>query len=234
MIIGLIDDCISLTPQQKIVGQLIATICFVKGGLYLKATFLLSSSNPLFYAFWLVVSALWTLSIINAFNLVDVMDGLAASLALMGAFSFLVISLLTKTYSVALFLSAFVGARWVFVDNRPPARIYLGDAGSLFIGGVLGAVPFMIPWGTFSWYGYLAPVIILGIPLLEVGTLIIIRTSFDRNPVFYAGTPHHFSHFLRARGWRTPQILMYTALCSLLLLLSVALVYLFALLGLFG
>ncbi len=215
LLIGLVDDSISLKPYQKIVGQLIATTFMVKGGLHFKETFLLHS-QPLEYLFWVIVSGFWMLVMINAFNLVDVMDGLAATIALTAAIAFFALSLVTQAWPASLFLGALIGALLGFLwFNRPPARIYLGDAGSLFVGGILGAVPFMIPWGTFSWHGYIAPLVILFIPLLEVGTLIIIRTLMGIP--FYQGSPHHFSHFLRKKGWSPTNILIYTVLCNVLL-----------------
>ena len=83
--------------------------------------------------------------------------------------------------------------------NKTPAKIYLGDAGSLLIGGLLATIPFMIPWGTYTIFGFLTPVIILGVPLVEVASLIIIRT-YKKIP-FYFGSPDHFAHYLFDQGW---------------------------------
>jgi UDP-GlcNAc:undecaprenyl-phosphate/decaprenyl-phosphate GlcNAc-1-phosphate transferase len=208
LLLGLIDDWSPLKPYQKFAGQALATLCFIKGELYLKEAFFIFYSDSFFYGLWLCLSIIWILGVINAFNLVDVMDGLAATLALAAGFSFFVIALMAQAYHVALLLAALMGGLAGFLRyNWPPAQIYLGDAGSLFIGGVLATVPFMIPWGTFSWHGYLAAVIILAIPLLEVGTLVLIRTA--KGIPFYAGSPHHFSHFLRAQGWPITYILAY-------------------------
>lgn len=213
LMIGLIDDCISLTPFQKISGQLLATICFVKGGLYLKEKFLLAYDHPLAYVFWMGISSFWILSIINAFNLIDVMDGLATVVALAASFSFFGMAILARAYTPAFLLASLSGALLGFLwYNKPPAKMYLGDAGSLFIGGIMGVVPFMIPWGSFSLCGYFIPVLILGIPLLEVGTLILIRT-FLKIP-FYQGSPHHFCHFFRARKWSIYQVWGYVLIVS--------------------
>ena len=231
LFIGIIDDRISLKPAEKIVGQIVAALCFVTGGLCLKEAFL-SAQGSFLYFFWVFISFFWILSIINGFNLVDVMDGLAATIAITAAVGFLVVSIVTKTHSVTLFLSAFIGAMLGFFwYNRPPARMYLGDAGSLFIGGILGVVPFMIPWGGFSWHGYLAPVVILFIPLIEMGTLIFIR-SLCGIP-FYKGSPHHFAHFLQNKGWSITAILWFTVSCSFILFLF-SLLYLLRTIEFFG
>jgi UDP-GlcNAc:undecaprenyl-phosphate GlcNAc-1-phosphate transferase len=224
LLLGLIDDVMPLKPSQKFFGQLIATICFIKGGFFLKEVFLSSQSNPIMYGIWMVISVFWILSVINAFNLVDVMDGLASTIAFMASFSFLVVACIVQAWPASIVLAAFMGALAGFLRyNAPPAQMYLGDAGSLFIGGVMAIVPFMIPWGNFSWYGYLAPPLILGIVLIEGVTLITIR-SFLRIP-FYAGSPHHFCHFLKSRGWSVRMILLYVVVVSLTLLM-VSLLYL--------
>lgn len=216
LFVGLIDDLIAMKPLQKFIGQILATACFLKGGFYFKETFLMSFDQTLVQAWWLFVSFWWILSVINAFNLVDIMDGLASVIALGAVSNFLVIALLTKNFSAALLLGTLAGSLSAFLwFNYPPAKIYLGDAGSLFVGGCLATVPFMMSWGTYTSYGFIAPVIILLIPLLEVGTLIIVRT-YKKIP-FYNGSPDHFALYLRGHGWSRPAILGYVITCSLAL-----------------
>ncbi len=210
LFVGLIDDCIVMEPYQKLIGQIVATFCFLKAGVHLKTLFFSYLPNVL-------ISFFWMLSVINAFNLVDVMDGLSITLAIMASFSFLLCALFFQNSTVALLLSSFLGALVAFFwFNKPLAKIYLGDAGSLFIGGFLATIPFMLPWGLYSATGYLAPVIILFIPFLEVGTLIIIRLY--KGIAIYQGSPDHFSMYLRDNGWKTTYILIYVALLSLILL----------------
>jgi len=211
LLVGLIDDLAPMKPHQKFLGQVIATFCFLKGGLYLKQNFFFNN-------YWNIpISILWILSIINAFNLVDVMDGLASLLAISAVVSFSVIAIYLKNLLVAILLMSFLGALVAFFwFNKPPARIYLGDAGSLFIGGFLAAVPFLFDWGAYNWYGYLTPIIILAIPLIEVITLIIVR--FFKGIPFYQGSPDHFAIYLQANGWSKWHILLYIIFCSLILL----------------
>lgn len=216
LFIGLVDDLVAMQPSQKFIGQCIAALCFLKGGFYLKATFLAAQPHLLAHAAWLTISYGWILSVINAFNLVDVMDGLATTLALFAAINFMVIAYVLQSLDVVLLLASFIGALIAFLAyNKPPARMYLGDAGSLFIGGFLATIPFMLPWGTYTVYGYIVPVIILLIPLLEVGTLIVVRL-YKRIP-FYQGSPDHFSIYLQKGGWSKITILRYCVLCSLVL-----------------
>jgi len=212
LFVGLIDDLVPLRPYQKFAGQIIAALCFLRAGFYLKSHF--------FHNYWsMPLSFLWILALINAFNLVDVMDGLATLLASCAVFSFLVMSLYSQQPTVAILLCSLLGALLAFFwYNRPNATIYLGDAGSLFIGGLLATAPFMINWGHYNWYGYITPIIILAIPLLEVTTLIIVRTY--RGVPFYLPSPDHFSIYLQKNGWSKRAILVYVLFLSIALFIG--------------
>lgn len=92
-----------------------------------------------------------------------------------------------------------------FLYNKPPAKIYLGDAGSLFIGSVLSVMPFLISWTNSGGDSLTVPAILLATPILEVVALVVIR-SYYKIP-FYQGSPHHFSIMLRNKGWSVWRIL---------------------------
>ncbi len=206
LLLGLIDDLMVLKAYQKFFGQSIVALCFLKAGFYLK--------EHIFYNVWnMPLSLLWILSIINAFNLVDVMDGLATSLGIYATLTFMVMAWYLHHDLVLIMLAAFLGPLCGFFwYNKPPARIYLGDAGSLFVGGFLATIPFLFDWGTYNWYGYLTPTIILAIPLLECLFLILIR-SYKGIP-FYQGSTDHFSSYLLLNGWYKETILRYVLFLS--------------------
>ncbi len=224
LFVGLIDDLKVLKPSQKFFGQFIATLCFLKGGFSLKTPFLTSFIN-------IGASLLWLLTIINAFNLVDVMDGLCSTLAICSATVFLIFALMQQAYTVSLLLTVFIGSvAAFFVYNKPNARIYLGDAGSMFIGGLLAAVPLLLSWEPtifatswhYAWYDnmvrplcevFFIPALVLGIPLLEVVGLFIIRTKLGIP--FYNGSPHHFSIYLQKRGWSKWAVLLFSVHASI-------------------
>lgn len=215
---GLIDDLKALQPGQKFFWQILAVLCFLKGGISLKTTFLSSLPNLFFSAFWM-------LTIINAFNLIDVMDGLASLVAIIATTTLFIIALCFQQYSLSLLLLTFLGPLFAFfIYNKPPARIYLGDTGALFIGGFLAAVPMLFNWSAQSFTAYYAPIIILGVPTIEVISLVIIRTWIGIP--FYKGSPHHFSIFLQKKGWPKPLVLLFTALASIMLS-ALAICYLF-------
>lgn len=202
LFVGLVDDMKVLTPLQKFAGQLIVVLGFVKAGFALKSSFFSDWSN-------MSLSALWMLTVINAFNLVDVMDGLSSTLAIISATSFMILALLTGQTSLSLVLLIFIGALLGFLwYNKPPAQIYLGDAGALFVGGFLAALPLLFSWSEYSLFGYCAPLFMFGVPLLEVVMLVIIRTYLGIP--FFRGSPHHFCIYLQNKGWSREQVLAFT------------------------
>jgi UDP-GlcNAc:undecaprenyl-phosphate/decaprenyl-phosphate GlcNAc-1-phosphate transferase len=209
LLLGLLDDFVQMSPGQKFFGQIIVALCFLKAGFYLK--------SHVFHNIWMMpLSVLWILTVINAFNLVDVMDGLATSLAIYASATLFIIAFYLQHSIVMLVLASFLGPLCAFLlYNRPPARIYLGDAGSLFIGGFLATVPFLFDWGTHTAFGYLTPLIILAIPLLECISLILIR-AYKKIP-FYRGSRDHFSCYLLDNGWGKKQILGYVFFLSTIL-----------------
>lgn len=210
LFIGLIDDLITLKPYQKFFGQMISAFCFMKSGLLLKTEFFL------YHLSLIPFSILWILTVINAFNLIDVMDGLASLVAIFATATFMIIALLWQEYYNAIFLSSFLGALIAFFcHNRPPAKIYLGDTGSLLIGGVLATIPFVFNWSIYNPHGFIVPLIILAIPLLEVVTLIVIRTA--KGIPFYKPSPDHFSLYLLRIGWSKYIILSYVVVLSAIL-----------------
>lgn len=209
LFLGLIDDLTPLTPLQKIIGQSVSAICFLKAGFYLK--------EGLFHHVWgIPISFFWMLGVINAFNLVDVMDGLTTTITFIATLFFMAYAYFSGASIVFLFLACFLGTLPAFFwYNRPKARIYLGDSGALFIGGFMAIVPFLLEWRLFSPLGIVAPFLILALPLIEVICLIIIR-SYLKIP-FYRGSPHHFCLYLKRKGWSVKKILGFTAFMSLLL-----------------
>lgn len=193
MFVGFIDDLKRIRPSRKLLGQFLGVACFLHGGLMIKQSFFTSIGSVLLTGFWM-------LSLINAVNLIDIMDGLATSVAIVAASGFCIAALLAGQYGVSLLLLAFIGALLGFFwYNKPAAKIYMGDAGSLFIGGFLAAVPLLIKWSAIRYGALYVALIIPAIPLVEVACLVVIRTW--KGIPFYMGSPHHFAIYLQNKGW---------------------------------
>ena len=128
LMVGLIDDFGVLTPAQKLLGQTLAALILIKSGIYIKLTYL-----PTWVA--LPLSVLWILAVTNALNIIDILDGLASGVAAIAALSIAIANYIAGRESVAFLCIVLCGAIIGFLrHNFHPAKIYLGDAGSLFIG----------------------------------------------------------------------------------------------------
>jgi UDP-GlcNAc:undecaprenyl-phosphate GlcNAc-1-phosphate transferase len=156
LILGLVDDFGVLTPKIKLAGQVVAVATLMNASIYIKLSFL-----PPFVAIGL--SFLWLLAITNAFNIIDVMDGLAAGVAAAAAAVLFLIAVANGRTTYAVCLAALCGALCGFLRfNLPPARIYMGDAGSLFVGLLLGALSMNNSYTRRNLVASLAPIVILG------------------------------------------------------------------------
>jgi UDP-GlcNAc:undecaprenyl-phosphate GlcNAc-1-phosphate transferase len=134
LLVGLIDDLGVLSPWEKLLGQFIAVSALLKAGVYIKLTFLPESVA-------LLLSVFWLLSITNAVNIIDIMDGLAPGVCAIAAFFLAAIAVHNGEPMVAAMAASLSGALFGFLTyNFRPARIYLGDSGSLFIGLTLAAL----------------------------------------------------------------------------------------------
>jgi UDP-GlcNAc:undecaprenyl-phosphate GlcNAc-1-phosphate transferase len=192
VILGLIDDLGQLGPGVKLVGQLVAVGVMLKSGIYVKLVFL----DPILS---LVISALWLVAVTNAFNLIDVMDGLSAGTAAVAAAVLVVVAHLDGQTGAAMMLAALAGACLGFLRyNFEPARIYMGDTGSLFLGLVLGALSMDLGYTRSNRVAALAPALILGLPLFDM--LFVMYVRFQRGLPVMLGSPDHVA--LRLRRWR--------------------------------
>jgi UDP-GlcNAc:undecaprenyl-phosphate GlcNAc-1-phosphate transferase len=203
--LGLADDLFEMAPQQKLAVQVVIASIFIFWGHRLNWTSYKTVN--------LILSILWILGTTNAFNLLDNMDGLAAGVAFIGG-GFLFLWHFgvpghggEPIHSLFLLNMAYLGALLGFlVYNFNPASIFMGDAGSLFIGFVLGALAMMggpAPIKTGSTVRLLSviavPVLILFVPILDTGFVSLMRKLF-RRPISQGGRDHS-SHRMVAIGF---------------------------------
>jgi UDP-GlcNAc:undecaprenyl-phosphate GlcNAc-1-phosphate transferase len=205
-VMGLIDDLRDLPWLPRLLVQLCVAAALVAGGV--QATVFVQLPWIGWGLTWL-----WILVLINSFNFLDNMDGLSAGIALIVTLLFAAIMLLLldqKQWLVGGFLLVLAGALAGFLyHNRSPARIFMGDSGSYFIGMLLACMTVL---GTFYDYNspttnngggsgkhvILAPLCILAIPLYDFCSVMIIRISQGRSP--FHPDKSHFSHRLVEMG----------------------------------
>lgn len=192
VILGLIDDLGQLGPGTKLAGQLVAVWVLIKSGIYVKLFFL----HP-----WaaMAISVLWLLAVTNAFNLIDVMDGLSAGTAAVAGLVLLVAAHADGRTTGATLLAALAGSCAGFLrHNFAPARIYMGDTGSMFLGLLLGSLAMEVAYTRQNRIAALAPALILGVPLFDM--LFVMYVRHRRGLPVMLGSPDHVA--LRLRKWR--------------------------------
>lgn len=209
MMLGLIDDFGVLSPGTKLAGQFLAVFVLIKSGIRIEIAAL-----PEWLA--LALTVLWMIGIINAFNLLDIMDGLSAGVGLVSAAGLLVVAVLNGDTTIAFMLAALAGSLLGFLRyNFHPATIYMGDAGSLFIGLVLGALAMIGQYGGRHQVSLLSPVLILGIPIFD--TFFVMYIRYLRGLPLFRGSPDHMALRLRQWGMTVPQVVVVSYLATAVL-----------------
>jgi UDP-GlcNAc:undecaprenyl-phosphate GlcNAc-1-phosphate transferase len=189
LLVGLIDDFGVLTPPQKLLGQTLAALVLIKSGTFIKLDFL-----EWYVAYPLTI--LWILTVTNAFNIIDIMDGLASGVAAVAAFSIAAANHMAGRDSQALLAVVLAGSVIGFLrHNFHPARIFLGDAGSMFVGFMLAALSLNAGFTRVNDLAVVSPVFILGIPLFDLLLVMFIR--WQRGIPMTKGSPDHFALRLR-------------------------------------
>ncbi|HNX19803.1 MAG TPA: MraY family glycosyltransferase [Acidobacteriota bacterium] len=192
LVLGLVDDLGSLSPRTKLAGQLLAALVLVKGGVRIQLVYL-----PDWVEYPLTL--LWIMGVTNAFNLIDVMDGLSAGVGAVAALFLGGVALAGGLKSTAFLAFALAGALWGFRRyNVSPAKIYLGDTGSLYAGFLLAAIAIANEYTRVHPLGAVAPVVILGVPIFDM--LFVMYVRWRRGMPVMKGSPDHFA--LRLRKWR--------------------------------
>lgn len=197
--LGLIDDLGTLSPRDKMIGQAVAAIVLVRAGVEIEIAAVPSPLDEALSVFWLLVC-------MNAFNILDVSDGLAATAGVVGAAACTAVALLTGESQVATMAAAMGGACLGFLRvNREPARMYLGDTGSMLIGLVLGSLAMVLRYSEHNTVSaWLMPLAICAAPLFDLALVIVARLLQGR-PI-WQGSPDHVAVRLRHNGWRARSI----------------------------
>jgi UDP-GlcNAc:undecaprenyl-phosphate/decaprenyl-phosphate GlcNAc-1-phosphate transferase len=202
--LGWLDDKHELKPLPKFIGQLlIAALVAVA----CKRITLFVHSEWFSYT----VTILWVLTVINAFNFMDNMNGLCAGLGAIGALLFAIIAAAHGEYLVAIIGFLMCGALLGFLPwNFPNARAFLGDAGSHLVGyllAVMAILPHFYSKQNPRPLAVLSPLLVLAIPLADLTWVVILRAR-NRKP-FWIGDTNHLSHRLvRAGLSRTRAVLL--------------------------
>ena len=196
LLVGVLDDKHELRPRTKFAGQfLIAWLVAASG---VRVTLFVPS-----LIFSYAITILWILTVINAFNFLDNMNGLCAGLGATGALHFAFIAAADDQYLVALIAFLTFGALLGFLPyNFPRARAFLGDAGSHLVGYLLAVLAILPHFYTVRHprrWAVVIPLLILAVPLLDMVWVVVLRWRIGQP--FYQGDTNHISHRLVRRGF---------------------------------
>jgi UDP-GlcNAc:undecaprenyl-phosphate GlcNAc-1-phosphate transferase len=213
--IGLLDDLYQLPPWPRFIAQ---------SGVGVITSLMLSLSDggvKLFDNPWIngLLTSLWVITIINALNFMDNMDGLATSLSIVISLSLFIVSYLNGQYLVAALCVALVAACIGFLFwNRRPASIYLGDAGALYLGFLLAAISIRVDVNSDTEIiRVLVPLLLFAIPVIDITQVVISRVSKGKSP--FEGGRDHLSHLLLNKGLSEGKVLTLLTTSALFLAL---------------
>ncbi len=197
MLTGIIDDKYHLPALPKLLIQIIASLILLKYGIVIKAI-----PHPLVAG---LVTIFGVVGITNAINFLDNMDGLAAGLTAIGCYSFFIISQLTGQKFLG-YLTLSLGTSCVafLLYNFKPAKIFMGDAGSTFLGFNLAALAIMGSWAYNVFVAITVPVLVLAIPIFDTTLITILRIKEGKVRNLKQWLEHtdldHLSHRLAGLG----------------------------------
>lgn len=206
VLIGIFDDTRGLSARVKLVGQITAAAAVIPFGIQVNFITNPVSGDMMHLGFWgIPVTIFWIISVTNAVNLIDGLDGLAGGTSFIAALTLAAVTWHQASFSggagmevayLALILAAAILGFLKY--NFYPAKIFLGDTGSMFLGYALGTLAVMGVAKVATAISIMVPIIILGIPLMDVFFAILRRYQSQR-PIFQPDK-EHLHHRLMAMG----------------------------------
>ncbi|MBI2069990.1 MAG: undecaprenyl/decaprenyl-phosphate alpha-N-acetylglucosaminyl 1-phosphate transferase [Elusimicrobia bacterium] len=200
--LGLIDDTRpgGVPYRWKFIFQ------FLAAGVLMVASIHIQFLHPNYLAVFL--SLLWVVGVANSINLIDILDGLAATQVAIAAASFLAISFPSEDVLVNILAAAILGSTIGFLPHNLSSRkkVFMGDAGSLTLGYLLAVLALGSSYSTYNPYAVYAPILILGVPIFETFFLMYIRTKQGLSP--FRGSRDHIAHRLQALGFSEEKIVL--------------------------
>ena len=210
--LGLWDDRKRLGPFFKLAVQVAVAIVAAAFG-EIRVEFFIESKVVA-----IVLSAIWIVLIINAFNFLDNMDGASAGIAVIASSILFVAAALSGQILVGGLALVFIGTLLGFlVFNFPPAKIFMGDAGSLIVGFFVALLSLRTTYyheaQSGQWYPVLMPLVVMAVPLYDFVSVSLLRISQGKSP--FVGDTQHFSHRLKRHGLTDTQTALTLYLATL-------------------
>jgi UDP-GlcNAc:undecaprenyl-phosphate GlcNAc-1-phosphate transferase len=216
--VGAMDDWRALSPPVKLLGQIAVAVIAVVGGVRVNDLTLPFVGVLEFPHEGGVLSAIWLVGMMNVVNLSDGVDGLAAGLCTIDgvAFTIIVFALPGGAAAAAILAALTAGAAAGFlIFNFPPASIFMGDAGSLLLGYLLGVVSVVGTLKTPTLVALALPLLILAVPFLDTSFVVAKRLKYKRKP--WSADANHFHHRMARIGFSPRKTVAYLYAWTLML-----------------
>lgn len=207
LLLGILDDTRGLSPKVKLFGQTVAATIVVFSGIRIE--FINNPFNGYFYLgdFSIPFTVFWIVAITNAVNLIDGLDGLASGVSTIALLTFAIIAYQIGQSTVSLLALALAGAILGFLRyNFYPAKIFLGDCGSMFLGFMVAVLAVFGLLKGVTVVTFVVPIIILGVPIFDT-CFAILRRFYEHKPIFQADK-QHLHHRLLSFGFSHRQTVL--------------------------
>ncbi len=223
VVLGIFDDIYSLPALFKFVVQIAAALIAVGAGniIAVVSNPNIFSSNPYWELGWLAwpVTVIWIVAITNAVNLIDGLDGLACGVSTISSMSMLVIALVLGEGDVVILLAALAGGCIGFLPyNLNPAKIFMGDTGSTFLGYILAVVSIQGMFKMYNIISFVVPFLMLGLPIFDTCFAFVRRIAHGQSPM--SPDRSHVHHRLIDMGFSQKQAVAVLYIISAILGLS--------------
>ena len=203
--VGLIDDIFELPPIAKFFGQILATLIVISAGVQIEFIGNMGSGNDGLYFLGflsLPITFIWIIGLTNAINFLDGLDGLAGGLSAIAAWTLGIVALLSGRYDAAVLSFTLGAAAFAFLPhnftNHPNKKIFMGDAGSGFLGFSLAVLSIMGMVKVAAAFTMLVPIMILAIPIFDTAFAIIRRLLAGKSP--FEADRLHLHHRILEKG----------------------------------
>ncbi len=220
-IFGVLDDFFDLNAKMKLAVQIIATLIMLANGNVIRNIGAFQLPAPLAY----VLSFLWICGVINAFNLIDGVDGLCGGLSSLILITFAIIYMHTAQLAAVICVLLAAAVIGFLVYNKPKASIFMGDGGSQFLGFMIAVIPLYQSTSSFEYNKAFSIVLLTCIPVLDTATAMIRRKMQHRS--FFSPDRAHLHHKLMNIGLNGVQILCLLLSVQILLCTIVCLTVLY-------
>jgi len=206
-LMGLVDDLCHLRVRTKFLSQIVAALAICAVGIRIEFIALTDWFTLSFGGWAWPLTVFWIISLTNAVNLVDGLDGLAAGIAAITCAVIAVLSIVTGQAVMAVMMLALLGSLMGFLFyNFNPARIFMGDCGSQFLGFFLASSSVLCATKSMTVVGLALPALALGIPIFDT-LFSILRRFLERRSIF-SPDRHHFHHRLLDMGLKQRHVVL--------------------------